>query len=160
MTRHQAMKIYLAARYSRLEELNEYRAELQDRGHVVTSRWLDGLEQYGLEGTEEAMHSPAQRAMFAIDDTRDLLEADTVIAFTEEPGTPGGRRGGRHVELGIALGAGTRVIIVGPAENVFCELPGIWRVDTFAEITEEILYNTPFMGIMRRVASRGPEDGG
>ena len=36
------MKIYLAARYSRIEELNVYAQELRDMGYEVTSRWLLG----------------------------------------------------------------------------------------------------------------------
>lgn len=36
------MRIYLAARYSRREELLGYRADLEAAGHIVTSRWLAG----------------------------------------------------------------------------------------------------------------------
>ena len=39
------MKIYLAARYSRREELCGYRSELEAIGHTVTSRWLNGKPQ-------------------------------------------------------------------------------------------------------------------
>ena len=45
------MKIYLAAKYSRMEELREYRNQLIALGHTVTSRWLDGNhEQAGNMG--------------------------------------------------------------------------------------------------------------
>ena len=46
------------------------------------------------------------------------MAADTVIIFTEIPNTILAT-GGRHVEFGLALAQGKRVIIVGPRENVF-----------------------------------------
>lgn len=45
------MKIYLAARYSRREELCGYRSELEARGHRVQARWLNGEHQLSNEGT-------------------------------------------------------------------------------------------------------------
>lgn len=119
------MKIYLAARYSRREELCEYRELLHEIGHTVTSRWLDG-EHQALDNC--ATDEEAQR--FAEDDLRDLMAADTLICFTE-PSRSANSRGGRHVEFGVALGlmvAGRkrhRIIVVGPRENVFYCLPAI-----------------------------------
>jgi hypothetical protein len=46
------------------------------------------------------------------------MAADAVIIFTEIPNTILAT-GGRHVEFGLALAQGKRVIIVGPRENVF-----------------------------------------
>lgn len=43
------MKIYLAARYGRREELAGYRKELEAEGHIVTSRWLRGNHDLPLE---------------------------------------------------------------------------------------------------------------
>ena len=40
---HLTRRIYLAARYDRQAELRGYREQLMGAGHVVTSRWLDGL---------------------------------------------------------------------------------------------------------------------
>lgn len=56
-------------------------------------------------------------------DFEDLARSDMCIAFTEAEGARG--RGGRHTELGIALGLGLRVILVGPREHVFHCLPGV-----------------------------------
>jgi len=39
------MKIYLASRYSRREELCGYRTQLESMGVEVTSRWLNGAHQ-------------------------------------------------------------------------------------------------------------------
>ena len=46
------------------------------------------------------------------------MAADAVIIFTEIPNTILAT-GGRHVEFGLALAQGKRMIIVGPRENVF-----------------------------------------
>lgn len=117
------MNIYLAARYSRREELCDYREELQALGHTVTSRWLNGnhqIEDAGL--STEGAHN--ERVRFAQEDWDDLMAADTVICFTESPRS-GPARGGRHVEAGAALATGKRVIVVGFRENVFYCLPQV-----------------------------------
>lgn len=133
-------KIYLAARYSRRLELCGYRAELAALGYEVTSRWLNGSHQIDDKGVPIGddgerrfeMGDPSLahwREHFATEDVADVLAADTLVAFTEEPRS-GNSRGGRHVELGIALGSGKHVIIVGPRENVFCWLPLVeWYPD-------------------------------
>lgn len=137
-------KIYLAARYSRRLELCGYREELVTLGFEVTSRWLNGnrqLDDKGVpigdsgerrfeEGDTAVDHL---RAHFAQEDMSDVLSAGTCIAFTEEPRS-GNSRGGRHVELGMALAAGKQVIVIGPRENVFCWLPQVEHYDSWEEL--------------------------
>lgn len=122
------MRIYLAARYSRREELCGYRRTLQFAGYEVTSRWLDGghhisdaalNDDHGDQG-----FSASQRQRFAEEDWSDLFWADTCISFTEAPRSSASR-GGRHVEFGAALAMGKRCIVVGPRENVFHCLPQV-----------------------------------
>lgn len=110
--------VYLAARYSRREELCRYRADLEALGFTVTSRWLNGNHQVDEKGLSEEA-GRADRERFAREDFDDVKAADLVVAFTEEPRQTNSR-GGRHVELGIAIGLGTPVLVVGPRENVFC----------------------------------------
>lgn len=128
------MKIYLAGRYSRRLELCGYRDELEAAGHVVTSTWLRGAEQtfgrdtLGAAG-ESAVESGGEEATelrgnCARVDYHDVLRSEVCVCFTEAPGS-GASRGGRHVELGIALARGKRVIVVGYRENVFCCLPWV-----------------------------------
>jgi hypothetical protein len=117
-------RLYLASRWSRRAEMQSHAAELEALGLArVEAAWL--REPHDWDGESE----PAARSL-ALDDYRDLSAADAVIAFTEAPG--GCRRGGRHVELGLALGLGRRVIIVGPIENVFCAMPGIIRFERWS----------------------------
>jgi nucleoside 2-deoxyribosyltransferase len=127
------MKFYLAARYSRRKELCERRDLLRTLGHEVTSRWLDG--DYPADPSGRSLVAPDEvRARVAAEDMADVLAADLFVAFTEEGRTDG--RGGRHVELGIALAAKKRVIVVGPAENVFCCHPRVERFDTWPEFLD------------------------
>lgn len=129
--------IYLAARYSRREELCGYRAKLTALGYHVTGRWLDGAHQVSdaalaAKATDEADQATTpERMLFALEDLEDLTHADTIIAFTE-PQQSSPSRGGRHVELGIAIGQGKRVIVVGHRENVFTCLPTVEFFETWA----------------------------
>ncbi len=138
-------RIYLAARYSRREELCRYREEIRGAGHVVTARWLDGEHQIDdagkpigeegealVEGDDESAHvrGAALRRSFAREDFGDVMMCDLLIAFTEKPRSILSR-GGRHVELGIALGTMKRVWIVGPRENLFCWLEDVRNYDTW-----------------------------
>jgi hypothetical protein len=138
------MKVYLAARYSRRLELCVCRAEFARMGIEVTSRWLDGNHQLDDNGVPIGEHGEALvedghgaeaaelRAKFALDDYQDVLAADVLIAFTEPPRSDKGR-GGRHVEFGIALGAGRQIVVIGPRENIFTWLPTVDHFDTWGE---------------------------
>jgi hypothetical protein len=140
---------YLAARYSRRLELCGYRAELQALGIDVPARWLNGSHQLdnegrpigedgefifenGSDGSDGAQAVDHWRRKFAQDDYDDVLAADRLIAFTEQPRS-GNSRGGRHVELGIALGRGIPAVVIGPRENVFCWLPQVQHYDKWAD---------------------------
>lgn len=133
------MKAYLAARYSRRHELLGYRGQLAEIGIEVTSRWLNGTHQYGPDAeraqAELGTHDDLARR-FATEDVEDLRAADVVVSFTETPRVPSTNRGGRHVELGLALGLGKLVMNVGPRENAFHYLAG---VETFEAWPDALL---------------------
>ncbi|MGA2160093.1 MAG: hypothetical protein ABSG90_12885 [Dehalococcoidia bacterium] len=143
------MKVYLAARYSRREELCVYRKILQSLGYTVQARWLDGKHQITSEGVPigdngealiEAEHSIGNnelRAKFAQDDWEDVTGADIVINFTEPPRS-NHSRGGRHVEYGIALALQKRTFVVGYRENLFHWLPTVDFYKTFSEVLERL----------------------
>lgn len=141
------MKIYLAARYGRREELASYRTELESMGHVVQARWLNGEHQVSDSGTpigdngeklvegdsgSNSAEACALRSRFAQDDLEDVNSAELVISFTEPPRAKASR-GGRHVEFGIALANKSRVIIVGHRENIFHWLPVVEFYATWKE---------------------------
>lgn len=139
------MKIYLAARYSRREELVAYRTELEALGHTVQARWLNGEHQLADDGTPignqgealvedrfQTTEGARLREKFAIDDWEDVNAAEVVISFTEPPRSKA-NRGGRHVEYGIALANRARVIVVGHRENIFHWLPVVEFCATWPE---------------------------
>jgi nucleoside 2-deoxyribosyltransferase len=113
------VKIYLASRYSRIDELNTYADDLLEAGHWVTSRWLEGYHHLSDE------YQPKLAKKFATEDIADVEKADCLIIFPDPPRESSTTRGGMNVEFGYAFAAGKRVIIVGPRCNVFHYLPGI-----------------------------------
>jgi nucleoside 2-deoxyribosyltransferase len=140
------MKIYLASRYSRREELAGYAKRLEETGHhVVTARWLQGLHE-----ADERTAAIELRQRFAYEDLADLDEADVLVAFTEEPYKIA-TRGGRHVELGYALAKGKLVVIVGPVENVFCSLA--LQYDSFDELLAAMTIERYFNRTLVDIAS-------
>ena len=132
---------YLAGRYSRREELLRYAADLARIRIEVRARWLLGLLQYGADG-DRAQFDLGQDAemasRFASEDVEDLIHADIVISFTEEPRKPSINRGGRHVEHGMALALQKRVLVVGHRENAFHWLPEVEVFPTWAEALEAL----------------------
>lgn len=122
-------RIYLAARYSRHPEMRGVRDVLEALGCEVTSRWIDmhgGVLTQSI-GPGRLNADPERACPFAEADLDDLRLADTVISFTS---ADGGGKGGRHVEFGVAVGLGKRLVLVGPREHVFHTLPSIeWHPD-------------------------------
>ena len=146
------MKIYLASRYSRRKELCAYRDRLEELGHVVTSRWLNGSHQIADNGkpigeSGEALvegdaggnssEAAAMRLAFAKEDVLDVMDSDLVISFTEPPKSTASR-GGRHVEFGLAIGVGKRVWVVGYRENVFHWLSDVKFYASFDDAFEAV----------------------
>lgn len=87
-----AARVYLAARYSRREELLAYAAALRARGYDVGARWLAGDHQWDPMGEiaaaseqvwEQTGSYPPSAVGFAVDDLEDVEAADIVISFTE-----------------------------------------------------------------------------
>lgn len=121
------MKIYLAARYGRRQEMHSLMGILGDMGCKVTARWITAKTHEMGEVTEKT------RPLLAQEDLDDIRECNLLVAFTEEGSPKGASRGGRHVELGYALGIGKPIIVVGPRENIFCYLHQVRVVTDVAE---------------------------
>ena len=110
---------YLAARFSRREELRGYRDDLLQLGHHVTASWIDLETQ-----------DPTRASACARQDIADIVAADCLIAFTEFDRSSW-TCGGRHFEAGFAFAVGKRLMIIGPCENVFYSLPDWRQFDTW-----------------------------
>lgn len=112
-----APKLYLAARFSRREEMEEKANILKRCGFDIVSRWVYGGEE-GLT-----------REQIAMLDLTDVDRADIVVSFTEPEGSycPGG---GRHTELGYALKGNKKIVIIGDREQVFHHHPAVEQYAT------------------------------
>lgn len=97
--------------------------DLEAAGLVITSRWLGSPAPLTASDLEPG-GSGEQLAMM---DLEDLRRSDICLAFTEDSHQVSRGRGGRHTELGMAIGLGLKVLIVGPREHVFHALPSIER---------------------------------
>jgi hypothetical protein len=113
--------VYLASRFARRDEMRAIASELSAAGFLVTSRWL----QSSAALTAAELEPGRLGGQLACMDLEDLRRAELLVAFTEEPDQQRPGRGGRHTELGIALGLGIGVVLVGPREHVFHTLPEI-----------------------------------
>lgn len=134
--------VYLAARYTRREELCAYRSDVLAAGGAVTSRWLNGAHQLlDAELMTNDDHDEKRRE-FALDDWVDLMAADVCVSFTEPPRS-NHSRGGRHVEFGAAYARGLRCIVVGYRENVFHCLPDVEFYETWPEALRALLSAVP-----------------
>lgn len=116
------MHIYLAARYSRYEEMQHVATTLIQQGHSITSRWIWGAYAGNDTTILDLEHRTLAQTVAAYD-LEDLHAAECLIGFTEGPGVIS--RGGRHVEWGIAVSLGKRLILIGTPEHVFHCLPQV-----------------------------------
>jgi DNA-binding GntR family transcriptional regulator len=76
------VKIYLAARYSRRDELSGIATQLRQKGHVVTSRWLE--TEFIDQPDQRAAAPPEYRQKYAIIDLEDVAAADNQPRTGEE----------------------------------------------------------------------------
>jgi len=109
------MRFYLASNFRSQARLIEARRQLVVLGHESTATWLDESE----DANRRMLGDPVAARRYALRDIRDITRADGFLLDTLQRG----RRGGRHVELGIALAQEKQIIWrIGPALNLFHEL--------------------------------------
>lgn len=121
------MKLYIAAHSQ--EEAREVAELCRERGHSVTSRWLDEAN-YPAPNTTEA-----DRTRIAVQDVEDVLKSDGLVLLA----SPCKVSGGKFVEAGVAMGQGKPVFVLGRQENML-----LWHplVRTFSD-AETFLETVP-----------------
>lgn len=103
------MKFYIAA--ADQEWARKARAQLHKIGHEVIARWIDDP----LFGTD-AGRSEEHKAEYAGKDEEDVRACDVLLCHNDlaNPGL-----GGRHTEVGIAIGMHKPVHLIGRKSNIF-----------------------------------------
>jgi hypothetical protein len=114
------VRFYFAARFSHRFHLRNYRRDLVELGHYVTSRWIDS------ETDSEDTFGEAART-----DYLDVLTSEVIVSFTELPRCAS--RGARHCEFGVGLAMNKRLIVIGPREHVFHYSALVERFDNWDE---------------------------
>lgn len=115
----------------------EYAQQLHAAGYTVTSRWINGSHETDDVATDE------DRRRLATEDMCDLWDADIVLNFTEPVRKMNNSRGGRHVEMGLALAWNKAIILVGPRENVFHYLVTHSPCENFEQATQLLTVSFP-----------------
>lgn len=135
--------VYLAARCARSDELRVIAQDLEAAGWDVTSSWLSVDSAVAADG----LVAGGKAEQIATMDFKDLARSNVLVSFTEGNGARG--KGGRHVEFGMAIALGIRVVVVGPRENVFHCLPQVEQYDTWAEAEQAIGLAASALGARR-----------
>ena len=129
------MKVYLAASFNDQARIRGVRDVLLPYVEV-TSSWLD---EPPIQAFEQGREDWELRAR-GNEDYLDIARSDAVVVFTTEPSSTGGL----HLETGLALGMGKRVILVGPRGNVFHYMNSIEQVDTVADLLATLGFLLPY----------------
>jgi hypothetical protein len=126
---------YIAGRFDRRNEFVHAVRQLEDLGITCTAKWI--TDEPDLANLPEGAQT-SSLVEWALRDVEDVSAADTLITFTEDlmlyDNVPSvWARGGRHVELGMALALGKRIVVIGPRENIFTYLPQVEVLSSFDE---------------------------
>ena len=129
------MKMYFASCYSDKEMLLKYAEELESKtSDKVISSWLRDKEGDGFGETTDVK----RLAKEALKDRVDVLYCDMIVVFTHEAPT----KGGRYVEMGMAIASGKSISIIGPRSNVFAFLPEVTQYHNWEEfLTQRMIFS-------------------
>ena len=148
------IRIYLASRYSRREEMEDYARQLQKLGYAIGSAWVFG--------NNDILGNPAEAKRFATKDRADILSSDLVLNFAE-PKEVDYPRGSRHWEGGMAYERGKVCYVVGrygiDLECIFHNLDGVVIFENWEEVLDHLKQLIIFemaRDTMRKVMSAVP----
>lgn len=114
-------KIYLAASFNAIEQTRQMAKLLTAAGHTITADWF--RVDHPIEKIWDGDNRGKVAEALALLDLTGLDRAEVVIIDTSIVSSTGGI----HVELGYVLGYSRyvcpkRVILIGPADNIFYSL--------------------------------------
>lgn len=120
------MKIYLAARFSLRHYLRDVvRPALERVGHQVVSHWINEDDR----GNPRHIDWPRTNLT-------DIDGADAVVHFADDGTSGKPQKGGRHFELGYALGRMKLCVHVGHPEHLFHAYPQCRMVGDLGALVE------------------------
>jgi hypothetical protein len=147
------MRVYLSARFERQNEMQLYSEQLRAEGIEVLSAWteIDSPSSNNFNGI-----GTQRRALFAMMNLQQLVGSHVLVVFSDAGGKAD-RLGEKHVDLGVALALGKRLLLVGAAENSYHDLPDVEQFATWPPCFMRILEwrNTDAMTTRQAAAEAG-----
>ena len=131
------MKIYVATKFDRRDEVREIYKKLREHGHEITRDWTvhDPAARYG--------QYPEKAKQYAEEDVRGVQDCDVLIILSDQGGSIG-----MHIETGLALERNSKtgkpeIYVIGEHTNrsIFYFLPHIKQRSTLEEVIEELSTN-------------------
>jgi nucleoside 2-deoxyribosyltransferase len=119
------MNVYIAHNFVARDWLRtEIKPLVEAAGHILTSTWIwDDSHLHSKNSVESA-----------VEDLHDVDRADSIILFTDTFVNSKSQGKGKFFELGYALRAGKRCILVGEDKScIFYHLPNMRHVKTIEE---------------------------
>jgi hypothetical protein len=126
------MKIYIAARFEKREEIRELHRMLEARGHEISGDWTTHRPIKPYEA------HPELAEQYAVEDIDGVKKSDVFILLTDEAGT------GMYVELGAALFSNSKTgkpkiyVVGGSLTSVFHFHPAVNRRASIQAVLDEI----------------------
>jgi hypothetical protein len=133
------MKIYLAARFDRKDEMKKLSLIILSLGIGVTSRWLDEEPSPSSEGAKERFLMDTAQM-----DADDVFAADILVRFSDDLSTPtipsGWCTASRMEETGMAHAWGKRIVIVGGKQSLFDRFSNRIHVQDVTELLDQLQF--------------------
>lgn len=131
------MKAYVAAPFEERLLAMEILQVLEYANIDVVSSWL----YVDADTRPIGLMAPHEQSKAALRDLEEIQAADIVVVLGSRDYAHAGT-GGRHVELGFALGIGKPVFLLGDRTNIFHHLPAVRRILPSESLIEVIRAET------------------
>ena len=132
------MRVYLAAAWSRKDEIKKIADELIELGVDVQAQWLSEPAIFPADVSKAFFLQ--QRAEI---DVNDILQCDLLVRFSDDltgQTVPASlATGSRMFEMGLAWQAGKEIIVVGGYQCVFDYLEGVIHVRDVEDLKMQLL---------------------
>lgn len=127
------MKIYIAARFDKKEEVRGLQKMLSEKGHEISADWTLHKPIKPYDQNQEIA------ASYAIEDVDGVKDCDVFILLTDEAGT------GMYVELGVAIlshlqSGKPKIYAVGEriSRSMFYFHPSVNRRENIGQVLKEL----------------------